>query len=174
MAIIIPFHGVTPNIDEGAFVAQTAVITGDVAIGADSGIWYGCVLRGDVNSIRIGAGVNIQDGTVVHVSRPCPTVIGDRVSIGHMALIHACTLENDSFVGMKACVMDGAVVEAGALVAAGSLVTPGKRVPAGQMWAGSPARYVRDVNDKDREMMNYVQPNYVILAREYKATESET
>jgi len=173
MAVLLSYRGVTPNIDDSAFVAQTAVVSGDVEIGADSGIWYGCVLRGDVNSIRIGEGVNIQDGTVVHVSRPYPTLIGDRVSIGHMALIHACTLEDDSFVGMKACVMDGAVVESGALVAAGSLVTPGKRVPAGQMWAGSPARYVRDVNDKDREMMNYVQPNYVTLAREYKKTESE-
>jgi len=173
MAILVPYHGITPKIDDSAFVAATAVVTGDVEIGADSGIWYGCVLRGDVNSIRIGAGVNIQDGTVVHVSRPYPTVIGDRVSIGHMALIHACTLEDDSFVGMKACVMDGAVIESGSLVAAGSLVTPGKRVPAGQMWAGSPARYVRDVNDKDREMMNYVQPNYVTLAGEYKKTESE-
>ncbi|HEY9079140.1 gamma carbonic anhydrase family protein [Magnetovibrio sp.] len=174
MPLILPYHGVSPHIDDSAFVARTAVVSGDVTIGADSGIWYGCVVRGDVNSIRIGVGVNIQDGTVVHVSRPCPTVIGDRVSIGHMALIHACTLEDDSFVGMKACVMDGAVVERGALVAAGSLVTPGKRIPAGQMWAGSPARYVRDVNDKDREMMNYVQPNYVTLAHEYKKTESET
>jgi len=174
MAVILPYHGVLPKIDNSAFVAETAVITGDVEIGADSGIWYGCVLRGDVNTIRIGAGVNIQDGTVVHVSRPCPTVIGDRVSIGHMALIHACTLKKDSFVGMKACVMDGAVVETGAFVAAGSLVTPGKRVLAGQMWAGSPARYVRDVNEKDREMMAYVQPHYVAMARDYKKAESET
>lgn len=173
MATILPHHGVSPQIDETAFIAATAVLTGDVQIGADSGIWYGCVLRGDVNSIRIGEGVNIQDGTVVHVSKPFRTIIGDRVTIGHMALIHACTLEDDSFVGMKACVMDGAVVEKGALVAAGALVTPGKRVPAGQMWAGSPAKYVRDVNDKDREMMNYIQPNYMKLARDYKKTESE-
>ncbi len=173
MATILPYKGVLPKIDETAFVAETAVVTGDVEIGADSGIWYGCVLRGDVNSIRVGQGVNIQDGTIVHVSRPYGTVIGDRVSIGHMALIHACTLEEDSFVGMKACVMDGAVVEKGALVAAGALVTPGKCVGAGQMWAGSPAKYIRDVNDQDLEMINYVQPNYVELARAYKKTESE-
>jgi len=173
MAHILPYRSITPTIDFSAFVAATAVVTGDVEIGADSGIWYGCVLRGDVNSIRVGQGVNIQDGTVVHVSRPYATVIGDRVSIGHMALIHACTLEDDCFIGMKACVMDGAVVEKGALVAAGSLVTPGKRVGAGQMWAGSPAKYIRDVNAKDLDMINYVQPNYVNLAREYKKTESE-
>lgn len=173
MATILPYNGITPNIADSAFVAKTAVVTGDVEIGANSGIWYGCVMRGDVNSIRIGAGVNIQDGTVVHVSQPYGTVIKDRVSIGHMALIHACTLEEDSFVGMKATVMDGAVVGKGALVAAGSLVTPGKHIPAGQMWAGSPAKYVRDVNDKDRQMMNYVQPNYQKLAQEYKQIESE-
>jgi len=173
VALILPHHGLVPKIDAAAFVAATAVVTGDVEIGADSGVWYGCVLRGDVNRIRIGVGVNIQDGTVVHVSGPFATVIGDRVSIGHMALIHACTLHDDCFVGMKACVMDGVVVERGALVAAGSLVTPGKRVAAGQMWAGSPARYVRDVNDKDRAMMDYVQPNYVTLARDYKASEGE-
>lgn len=174
MPVILPYRDIQPNIDASAFIAETAVVTGDVEIGADTGIWYGCVLRGDVNSIRIGQGVNIQDGTVVHVSRPYGTVIGDRVSIGHMALIHACTLEQDSFVGMKACVMDGAVVGKGALVAAGSLVTPGKQIGAGEMWAGSPAKYVRDVNDKDLEMMNYVQPNYVNLAREYKKNESDT
>lgn len=173
MAMILPYHGILPKIDDSAFVAATAVITGNVEIGPDTGIWYGCVLRGDVNAIRIGAGVNIQDGTIVHVSRPFGTVIGDRVTIGHMALIHACILHADSFVGMKACIMDGAVVEQGALVAAGALVPPGKHIPAGQMWAGSPARYVRDVNEKDREMMAYIQPNYVQLAKEYKKTESE-
>ena len=173
MALILPHGGKTPQIDDEAFVAKTAVVTGDVTIGAESSIWYGCILRGDVNTIRVGRGVNIQDGTVVHTSGPIGTVIGDRVSIGHMALIHACTLEDDSFVGMKACVMDGAVVESGALVAAGSLVTPGKRVPAGQMWAGSPACYMRDINDKDRAMMAHVQPNYVKLGRDYKKAESE-
>jgi len=173
MALILPYGGKMPHIDGDAFVAKTAVVTGDVTIGADSSIWYGCILRGDVNAIRIGCKVNIQDGTVVHTSGPVGTVIGDRVSIGHMALIHACTLEDDSFVGMKACVMDGAVVESGALVAAGSLVTPGKRVPAGQMWAGSPARYVRDINDKDRAMMAHVQPNYVKLGSAYEKAESE-
>lgn len=173
MATILPYRGVLPKIDESTFVAATAVITGDVEIGPDTGIWYGCVVRGDVNAVRIGAGVNIQDGTIVHVSRPFGTIIGDRVTIGHMALIHACTLHADSFVGMKACVMDGAVVEQGALVAAGALVTPGKHIGAGQMWAGSPARYVRDVNEKDLEMMAYIQPNYMQLAKDYKKSESE-
>ncbi len=171
MPHILPYNSISPKIDDSAYIAENAVVTGDVEIGADSSIWYGCVLRGDVNAIRIGRGVNIQDGTVVHVARPYACIIEDRVSIGHMALIHACTLEEGCFVGMKACVMDGATVEKGALVAASALVTPGKRVPAGEMWAGQPARFVRKVNDKDLAMMAYTQPNYVKLGREYKAEE---
>jgi len=171
MPHILPYNAITPKIDASAYIAATAVVTGDVEIGAESSIWYGCVVRGDVNAIRIGQGVNLQDGSVVHVSRPFACIIEDRVSIGHMALIHACTLEEGCFIGMKACIMDGATVEKGALVAAGSLVTPGKRVPAGEMWAGQPARFVRKVNDKDLAMMAYTQPNYVKLGREYKAEE---
>lgn len=171
MPHILPYNGVSPIVDDAAYIAETAVLTGDVSVGAESSIWYGCVLRGDVNQIRIGQGVNIQDGSVVHVSRLYPCIIEDRVSIGHMALIHACTLEEGCFVGMKACIMDGVVVERGALVAASSLVTPGKRIGAGEMWAGQPARFVRMVSDKDQAMMDYTQPNYVKLGREYKQQE---
>jgi len=171
MPHILPYNGISPVIDDSAYIAETAVVTGDVEIGAESSIWYGCVLRGDVNHIRIGKGVNIQDGTVVHTARPFACIIEDRVSIGHMAVVHACTLEQDSFVGMKACVMDGVVVERGAFVAAGSLVTPGKRIPAGELWAGQPARFVRKVSEKDRAMMDYTQPNYVKLSRQYKEQE---
>lgn len=171
MPLLLPYRGVSPQIDDSAFIAETAVVTGGVTIGADSSVWYGCVIRGDVNTVRIGAGVNIQDGTVVHTARPFACVIEDRVSIGHLALIHACTLEEGAFVGMKACVMDGAVVEKGAFVAAGALVTPGKRVPAGELWSGQPARFVRKVSDKDQAIMDYTQPNYVKLSRAYKAEE---
>lgn len=171
MPHIVPYDGVTPDIDDSAYIAVTAVLTGDVVIGAESSVWYGCVLRGDVNKIRIGRGVNIQDLSMVHVSRLYPCIIEDRVSIGHMAIVHACTLEEDSFVGMQACVMDGAVVEKGAFVAAGSLVPPGKRVPAGELWAGRPARFVRKVSDKDQAIMDYTQPNYVKLSRQYKQEE---
>lgn len=171
MPHILPYNGVSPIVDDAAYIAETAVLTGDVSVGAESSIWYGCVLRGDVNQIRIGQGGNIQDGSVVHVSRLYPCIIEDRVSIGHMALIHACTLEEGCFVGMKACIMDGVVVERGALVAASSLVTPGKRIGAGEMWAGQPARFVRMVSDKDQAMMDYTQPNYVKLGREYKQQE---
>lgn len=171
MPHIVPYDGVTPGVDDSAYIAETAVLTGDVEIGAESSVWYGCVVRGDVNKIRIGRGVNIQDLSMVHVSRLYPCIIEDRVSIGHMAIVHACTLEEDSFVGMQACVMDGAVVEKGAFVAAGSLVPPGKRVPAGELWAGRPARFVRKVSDKDQAIMDYTQPNYVKLSRQYKHEE---
>ncbi len=162
-------RGATPKIDETAFIASTAVIIGDVEIGARSSIWYHCVVRGDINEIRIGDDTNIQDGTIIHVdSRSYGTYIGSGVTVGHMALIHACTLEDACMVGMNATVMDGAVVESGALVAASALVPPGKRVPAGQLWAGSPARFVRSISETDRQMMDHIRPGYRDLAAEYR------
>ena len=167
---ILSVRGLTPKIDDSAFIASTAVIIGDVEIGANSNIWYHCVLRGDIHEIRIGRNTNIQDGTVVHVARNrFGTYIGDDVTIGHMALIHACTLEDGCMVGMHATVMDGAVVETGALVAAGALVTPGKRVKAGEMWGGSPARFIRKVSESDVAMINRIAPGYVELGGEYRA-----
>lgn len=173
MVHVLPYKGISPSIDASAFVAENVVVTGDVEIGAESSVWYGCVLRGDVNQIRIGKGVNIQDLSMVHVSRPFACIIEDGVSIGHMAIIHACTLEEGCFVGMQACVMDGAVVEKGAFVAAGALVAPGKRIPAGELWAGRPAKFVRKVSEKDQAIMDYTQPNYVKLSRRYKEEEDK-
>ena len=165
---IISFRGHTPEISNSAFIAPTASIIGDVKIGAGSGIWYNCVLRGDMNVIRIGENSNVQDGTIIHVaSLGQGTYIGSRVSIGHLALIHACTIEDGAMIGMQATVMDGALIEAGALVAAGSLVPPGKRVLKGQMWAGTPAKYIRDVRQSDQGMIDYIWPVYRDLAGEY-------
>ena len=165
---IISFRGHTPEISNSAFIAPTASIIGDVKIGAGSGIWYNCVLRGDMNEIRIGENSNVQDGTIIHVaSLGQGTYIGSRVSIGHLALIHACTIEDGAMIGMQATVMDGALIEAGALVAAGSLVPPGKRVLKGQMWAGTPAKYIRDVRQSDQGMIDYIWPVYRNLAGEY-------
>jgi carbonic anhydrase/acetyltransferase-like protein (isoleucine patch superfamily) len=161
--LILPYRGVTPRIHPEAFVADGAVVIGDVEIGPGSSIWYGCVLRGDVNSIRIGARTNVQDGTVIHVNRPrdgsdyresgagTPTIVGDDITIGHCALIHACTLEDRCFVGMRATVMDYAVVEREAMVAAGALVTPNKRVASGELWGGSPAKAMRDLRPEEIE-----------------------
>ena len=168
----IPYRGVSPQVDDSAFVATGVVLAGDVVVGADSSLWYGCVVRGDVNNVRIGARSNIQDGTVIHVSSfGHGTRVGEDVTAGHMALLHACTIEDGAFVSMKACVMDGAVVATGAMVAAGALVTSGKRVPSGQLWAGSPAKYLRDVTEKEKEYLRWSAAHYVKLAREYKETQ---
>lgn len=166
---IIPYRGSFPIIADSAFIAPTATVIGDTVIGPETGIWFGCVLRGDVNEIRIGARTNIQDGTVVHVaSQGQGTYIGDDITIGHMALLHACTLESGCFIGMKACVMDGAYVESDAMVAAGALITPGKRVRSGQLWAGTPAKYVRDLSDEERAGFAASAEHYVKLARTYR------
>jgi gamma-carbonic anhydrase len=178
--LILPYRNIRPRIDPTAFVAPNAVVIGDVEIGADANIWFNCVIRGDDAPIRIGAGANIQDGTVVHVTceefpggggEHVACVIGEGVAIGHMALLHACRLEPGAFVGMKACVMDRAVVEGGAMVAAGAVVTPRKRVPAGELWAGTPARFSRALKPEEIGYMRWVGEHYRALAAEYKATQ---
>ncbi len=168
--LLLPYRGLRPRLAEGVFIASGAMLIGDVEIGAESSVWFACVVRGDVNVVRVGAGSNLQDGSVIHVSRRegGATTIGDHVTIGHMALIHACTLEDGCFIGMRATVMDGAVVEGGAMIAAGALVTPGKRVPAGEVWAGKPARYMREVNEREAAYIRDVAPHYVDLARQYR------
>jgi carbonic anhydrase/acetyltransferase-like protein (isoleucine patch superfamily) len=166
--LILPYKDIYPTIHEDAFIAPGAVIIGDVTIGKDSGVWFNCVIRGDVNKIRIGDQTNIQDGSVVHVTRKTgPTTIGSGVTIGHMALLHACTIEDNSFVGMQATVMDDAVVETSSMVAAGSVVTPRKRVLQGQIWAGNPAKYLRDLSLEEAHFIPVSARNYVELAREY-------
>lgn len=126
--LLKPYRGISPKIHETAFIAENAVIIGDVEIGPYTNIWYGVVMRGDVNDIKIGARTNIQDGTVIHTSLGVQgTYIGDDVTIGHMALLHACTIGNKAFVGMQSLVMDEAIVEDEAMVAAGSLVAPRKK-----------------------------------------------
>lgn len=165
------YKNVVPDIADDVFIADTARVIGDVWVGALSSLWYGVVARGDVEKIRIGERTSIQDGTVIHVSSAgIGTYIGDDVTVGHMALLHACTVGDGAFIGMMACVMDGAVVEPGAMVAAGALVTPGKRVPAGQLWAGSPAKFHRDLTDKDKAMMVASAERYVRVAAEHMAS----
>ena len=167
--VLLPYGGVRPRVGAEVFLAPGATVIGDVEIGAATNIWFGCTVRGDVNEVRIGARVNLQDGSVVHVTGGGHgTYIGDDVTIGHMALIHAATLEAGSFVGMKACVMDGVVVETGAMVAAGALVTPNKRVPAGELWGGSPAKKLRDLNQTERAELTSTVGRYCGLARQYR------
>ena len=170
MSLVLPFRDLRPRIAPDAWVAPNAVVIGNTEIAPHANVWFGCVLRGDIAPIRVGEYANIQDGTVVHVSSKLRegTRIGAHVTIGHMCLIHACTLEDRSFVGMKACVVDGAVVETGAWVAAGAVVTPGKRVPKGQLWAGTPARYLRDVTPEEALYIERLPQQYARLADEYR------
>lgn len=168
MAFILPYRGVMPTIDPTAFIADNAVVIGDVHIGAESNIWFGCILRGDVHEIRIGKRTNIQDGSVIHTTRNVSgTYIGDEVTVGHMSLLHACTVETNGFIGMGAIVLDEAVVEGGAMVAAGALVSPKKRVPKGQLWAGRPAKFMRELTQDDLDFFPVSADNYVKLSREY-------
>lgn len=166
--IIKPFNGISPKIDPTAFIAEGAVIIGDVEIGPGASVWYGCVLRGDVNHIRIGANTNIQDGTVVHVSRvDFPTVIADEVTIGHGAMIHGCTIERGSLIGIGAIVLDGVVVGAESFVAAGSLVTPGTIIPPRSMMMGSPAKVKKILGDDEVAHVQTFWQNYVTLSEIY-------
>lgn len=168
--IILPYKTHIPKISQSAFIAPGASVIGKVEIGDDANIWYGCVLRGDVHDIKIGARTNIQDGTIVHVTTDVSgTYIGSDVTVGHNAILHACTVEDFGFVGMGACVMDEAVVESNAMLAAGGLLTPGKRIPTGQLWAGSPARYMRDLTEKELAYIKWSAPHYVELGQAHKS-----
>lgn len=165
---LYPYKDITPTIGDDVFVAPSASIIGDVEIGDQTNIWYGVTIRGDVNTVRIGKRTNIQDGTVCHVTANTgPLFIGSGVTIGHNATIHACTLEDGSFVGMGATVMDGAVVESGAMVAAGALVSPNKVVRKGEVWAGVPAKLFRPMTEDEVKYMPWSEKHYVELAKNY-------
>ena len=168
---LYPFEGKLPTVHAEAWVAPTAAVIGDVAIGPRSNIWYHCVLRGDTNFIRIGAGTNIQDGTIIHVNAgKQATSIGDSVTVGHAAIIHACTLMNRAFVGMGATVLDDAVIEEGGVLAAGSVLPPGKRIAALELWMGNPAKLVRVLTVEQRAGFDRTAPHYVELSGRHRAS----
>jgi carbonic anhydrase/acetyltransferase-like protein (isoleucine patch superfamily) len=171
---LLSYRDKYPRVADSAMIAPTAVVVGDVVIGEESSIWFGCIIRADVNEIRIGPRSNIQDASVVHVAKEGQgTYIGANVTIGHMALLHACTLEDGCLIGMRATLMDNCVVEEGAMVAAGALVTPGKRVRRGELWAGAPAKLIRTLTSSDRAAIAKLAPRYVGLAAEYRAMDPE-
>src|SRR3954469_21866437 len=147
-----PYRGVRPTLHDSVFVAPGTHVIGDVHIAEGASLWFNCVVRGDVGSIRIGARTNVQDGTIVHVTGgQFSTVIGNDVLVGHQCIIHGCRLEDESFVGMGAVVMDGCVIERGAMLGAGSLLSPGKIVKSRKLWLGRPARYLRDLTAEEIE-----------------------
>ena len=166
--LIVPHKGFVPKVARSAFIAANATLVGDVEIGENASIWFGVILRGDGPGIRIGENSNLQDGTVVHVAaRGLMTVVGRNVTVGHKALLHACEVQDGAFIGMNSTVLDGAVVESEAMVAAGALVTPGKVVRRGELWAGNPARKLRELTEKDFETFRRIAAGYVELARSY-------
>jgi carbonic anhydrase/acetyltransferase-like protein (isoleucine patch superfamily) len=174
--MIRPFKGIRPVIDSTAFIAETAVIIGDVEIGTRSSVWYNSVVRGDVNFIRIGSGTNIQDLSMLHVTHKkdaadpgAPLVIGDNVTVAHSVTLHGCTIENGAFVGMQAVVMDRAVVGEEALVGARSLVTEGTVIPPRTLWLGAPARYKRDLTEEELVRIRRSASNYVRYAEDFAA-----
>ena len=167
--LIVPHRGIVPRVAPSAFIAANATLVGDVEIAAHASVWFGVILRGDGPGIRIGEYSNLQDGTVVHIAaRGLMTVVGKNVIVGHMALLHACEVQDGAFIGMRSSVLDGAVVESQAMVAAGALVPPGKVVRRGELWAGTPARKVRDLTERDFEEFRRIVAHYVELAKSYR------
>lgn len=167
------FNGQTPRIAPDAWVAPGAQVIGDVEIGAGASVWYNVVIRGDVMPIRIGARSNIQDGSVVHVTRKlAATTIGEDVLVGHMALIHGCTLMDRSFVGLGAIVMDGCVIEPEGMLGAGALLSPGKRVGGRELWLGRPAKFVRLLDDAEVARNAMGAAGYVELAKLHRGSQA--
>ncbi|SEE68712.1 Carbonic anhydrase or acetyltransferase, isoleucine patch superfamily [Arthrobacter alpinus] len=172
MKQLITFDGITPTVDESAFVAHTAVLIGRATLGADSSAFYGVVMRADTNSISVGAGSNLQDNVVLHADPGFPTSVGNGVSVGHGAVIHGCTVEDDCLIGMSATIMNGAVIGAGSLVAGGAVVLEGAIIPPGSLVAGVPAKVRRELGAEELEHVRQNASNYVALARKHKLAHS--
>lgn len=183
MAAAVRAHkGIWPAIDASVFVDPTAVIIGDVCIGEDSSVWPLSVIRGDMHRIRIGRRVSVQDGSVLHITHASdynpegfPLTIGDDVTIGHQATLHGCTIHDRVLIGMKAMVMDGALIESDVILGAGAVVPPGKVLAAGHVYIGNPAKAVRAISEKEKTYFSYTAANYARLKDVYRAeTEAET
>ena len=170
MALVKELLGKTPQIGEDTFLAETATIIGDVIMGKECSIWYNAVIRGDVNYIKMGDKVNVQDNVMLHCTyEKFPLVIGNNVSIGHNAIVHGCTIHDNVLVGMGAIVMDDCLVESNSIVGAGSVVTQGAHIKSGEVWAGAPARKIKDMSTELLEgEVNRIANNYVTYSGWYK------
>lgn len=166
--MIIEYEGNKPEIHESCFVADNATIIGRVKMKKNANIWYGTVIRGDDNQITIGENTNIQDNCTVHIAKDQGTVIGNNVTVGHNAIVHACTVGDYVLVGMGAIILNGAEVGDHVIIAAGSIIPPGKRIPSNTLVMGSPAKVVRELTDADREKLKNSAINYVTLANKHK------
>jgi carbonic anhydrase/acetyltransferase-like protein (isoleucine patch superfamily) len=170
MALIKDLLGKTPQIGNNTFLAETATIIGDVEMGTECSIWYNAVIRGDVNFIKLGNKVNVQDNVMLHCTyEKFPLVIGDNVSIGHNAIVHGCTIQNNVLIGMGAIVMDDCLVESNSIVGAGSVVIQGTHIKSGEVWGGIPARKIKDISAELLEgEVNRIANNYVKYSGWYK------
>lgn len=168
MSIVKPYQGILPRIGEDVFLAEGAAVIGDVELGPGCSVWYGSIIRGDVNWIRLGARVNVQDGSVIHVVRRTnPTIIGDGVTLGHRVVAHGCTIERGALIGIGAIVLDDVVVGEEAVVGAGSVVTPGTKIPPRCLALGTPARVRRELTETELAYNRETAANYCKLAREH-------
>ncbi|HEX8425145.1 gamma carbonic anhydrase family protein [Hymenobacter sp.] len=164
-ALILPVHGISPLLGPNCYVADNATIIGDVVLGQDCTVWFTAVIRGDVHRIRIGDQTNIQDGAVLHCTyQKAPLTIGSRVSIGHRAIVHGCTIEDEVLIGMGAIVMDHAVVGTGCIIAAGAVVLENTQCEAGYLYAGIPARRIKPVTEEQHANLKRTANNYVLYA----------
>jgi len=169
-ARLVPYDGTTPEVDPEAFVAPGATLVGAVRLGRDSSVWYSTVVRADGAPIEIGAGSNVQDGSVLHSDPDFPVRVGERCTVGHRAVVHGCTVGDDSLVGMGAVLLNGVVLGAGCLVAAGTVVLEGTEVPPGSLVAGIPGTVKREVSDAERKRIRSGTESYVTRARRYRGT----
>jgi carbonic anhydrase/acetyltransferase-like protein (isoleucine patch superfamily) len=172
--LILPSHGHAPDVAQAAFLAPGAVIIGRVVLGEGTNVWYGSVLRADSSSITVGRDVNIQDGCILHSDPDFPATLGDRVSLGHGAIVHGATVADDVLIGMRATVLNGAVIGEGSLIAAGAVVRPGTVVPPGSLVAGVPAEVRRPVNDTERGIIGQTPATYLQHARDHRRVVEES
>lgn len=168
------FNNITPDLAEGVYVDDTALVIGDVQIGSNSSVWPMTVIRGDVHYIRIGSGTNIQDHSVLHVSHDSefepgghPLEIGNNVTVGHRTILHGCTVDDNCMIGMGSMVMDGAVIQMEVILAAGSLVTPNKTLESGYLWMGRPAKKIRALTEQEKSQLEYTAKHYGRLKDRY-------
>ncbi len=171
--MILRYKNDMPEIDDSAFIAEDAVITGDVKIGKNASIWYKTVIRGDVAPTIIGDNVNIQDQSMLHQSPNNPLIIEDGVTVGHQVMLHSAIIRKNALIGMGTTILDGAEIGEGAFIGAGSLVTPGKKIPPNSMAFGRPAKVIRDVNEDDIKEMDRVRKSYVEKGQLYKKVQEE-
>jgi carbonic anhydrase/acetyltransferase-like protein (isoleucine patch superfamily) len=164
---IRPFDGVHPDVDRAAFIAPGAVVVGKVTMGRGSSVWYGCVVRADLERIEFGEDVNIQDGSILHADPGLPVILGDRVSLGHGAIVHGATVEDDVLVGMRATVLNGAHIGSGSVIAAGAVVRPGMEVPPNSLVVGVPAKVRKEAGEAERAMIAATTDEYVRLSAEH-------